>query len=111
MAWFLGAIIAAAIADNRQIGAGWAFFIALILSPVIGIIVALASSKNIDVELKNKLISTQDNFINRNNQTKLTTAEEIKQYKTLLDEGVITSQEFEVKKKQLLGIYRPPGGN
>lgn len=31
-------------------------------------------------------------------------ADEIKKYKELLDNGVITQQEFEVKKKQLLGI-------
>lgn len=104
LAWFIGAIIAAAIADNRELGAGWAFFISIIFSPVIGIIVALASSKNIDVELKNKLISTQDEVINKVNHNKLTGAEEIKQYKSLLDEGVITSEEFEFKKKQLLGI-------
>lgn len=30
--------------------------------------------------------------------------EEIKKYKSLLDEGIITNQEFELKKKQLLGI-------
>lgn len=106
IAWFIGAIIAAAIADNRQLGAGWAFFIAIIFSPIVGIIVALASSKNIDVELKNKLILTQDELINRNGHNRLTTAEEIKQYKSLLNDGIITSEEFEKKKKQLLDINR-----
>ena len=32
------------------------------------------------------------------------TAEELKQYKELLDSGVITQEEFEAKKKQLLGL-------
>ena len=31
-------------------------------------------------------------------------AEEIKKYKELLDEGIITQEEFEAKKKQLLGL-------
>lgn len=39
-----------------------------------------------------KQISTQD------------PVEELKTYKELLDEGVITEKEFEAKKKQLLGI-------
>lgn len=36
-------------------------------------------------------------------QTRPNTAEELKQYKELLDGGVITQQEFEEKKRQLLG--------
>lgn len=32
------------------------------------------------------------------------TADEIKQFKSLLDEGIITQEEFDSKKKQLLGI-------
>ena len=30
--------------------------------------------------------------------------EEIKKYKTLMEEGIISQQEFDAKKKQLLGI-------
>ena len=36
------------------------------------------------------------------NQTALSNAEEIKKFKELLDEGVITAEEFETKKKELL---------
>ena len=36
--------------------------------------------------------------------TALGTAEELKTYKELLDTGVITQEEFDVKKKQLLGL-------
>ena len=32
------------------------------------------------------------------------TASEIKEYKALLDEGIITQEEFDAKKKQLLGL-------
>ena len=31
-------------------------------------------------------------------------ADELRKYKQLLDEGVITEEEFEAKKKQLLGL-------
>ncbi len=34
----------------------------------------------------------------------ISNADEIKKYKELLDEGIITQEEFDVKKRQLLGI-------
>ena len=34
----------------------------------------------------------------------LSNADEIKKYKDLLDSGVITQEEFDAKKKQLLGL-------
>lgn len=38
------------------------------------------------------------------NKNELNVVEELRQYKALLDEGVITAEEFEMKKKQLLGL-------
>lgn len=38
------------------------------------------------------------------NGATLGTAEELKNFKELLDSGVITQEEFEAKKKQLLGL-------
>ena len=39
--------------------------------------------------------------VNANN---LSSADEIKKFKDLLDSGVITQEEFDAKKKQLLGL-------
>ena len=39
--------------------------------------------------------------VNANN---LSSADEIKKFKDLLDSGVITQEEFNAKKKQLLGL-------
>lgn len=36
--------------------------------------------------------------------TQLSNADELKKFKTLLDEGIITQEEFDAKKKQLLGL-------
>ena len=36
--------------------------------------------------------------------SKTSNADELKKYKDLLDSGVITQEEFEAKKKQLLGL-------
>lgn len=50
-----------------------------------------------------------DNRINTEGQTDKTNSEqspfdEIRKYKELLDEGIITQEEFDAKKKQLLGL-------
>ena len=37
-------------------------------------------------------------------QSGMSTADEIREYKALLDEGIITQEEFDAKKKQLLGL-------
>lgn len=37
-------------------------------------------------------------------RTQTGTADELKKYKDLLDKGVITQEEFDAKKKQLLGL-------
>jgi predicted Zn-dependent peptidase len=36
--------------------------------------------------------------------TTASTADELKKYKELLDAGIITQEEFDAKKKQLLGL-------
>ena len=40
----------------------------------------------------------------RENNTSFSAADELKKYKELVDEGVITQEEFDEKKKQLLGL-------
>ena len=39
-----------------------------------------------------------------NSQTVYSSADEIAKFKKLLDDGVITQEEFDAKKKQLLGL-------
>ena len=41
---------------------------------------------------------------NSRNSAKITEADEIKKYKELLDSGAITQEEYDSKKKQLLGL-------
>ena len=38
------------------------------------------------------------------NQVALSNADELKKYKDLLDQNIITEEEFNAKKKQLLGL-------
>lgn len=66
-----------------------------------------------DIQELNALISMIDAIIAKNNQTAKTTstentnpdsASEIRKFKKLADDGIITQDEFEAKKKQLLGL-------
>ena len=40
----------------------------------------------------------------KNNATTVSSADEIAKFKNLLDDGIITQDEFDTKKKQLLGL-------
>ena len=74
-----------------------------------GIYVATSSGriKFVGIENRDKihenvsklLIKRQNKEIIKTNET-----EELKRYKELLDEGIITQEDFEAKKKQLLGL-------
>ena len=49
----------------------------------------------------NGIMNTSQNNVN---ETKVDSYEEVKKLKTLLDEGIITEEEFNQKKKELLGL-------
>lgn len=51
-----------------------------------------------------QLLTDLKNNIDNQNKSSISPVEEIKKYKELLDNGIITKEEFEAKKKQLLGI-------
>ncbi len=99
--WGIGLIIAAAlalipanIAKNKGYSFGLWWFYGWML-----FIVAIIHVQY----LPDKTIQPQD----RSNNFKInppSPADELKKYKELLDSGAITSDEYEVKKKQLLGI-------
>ena len=46
----------------------------------------------------------QTTLSSNQNPTAVSTAEELKKFKDLLDSGIITQEEFDAKKKQLLGL-------
>lgn len=54
--------------------------------------------------ISNFLIERQSLSVNHTESTK-DTVDELKKYKELLDTGIITQQEFETKKKELLGEH------
>ena len=63
----------------------------------------LPKRKDISNEIRNLLIKRQDNPAATVHQ-EISSADELKKFKELLDSGVITQEEFDAKKKQLLGL-------
>jgi uncharacterized membrane protein len=73
----------------------WGFFIAAALAIVVMVLSFLISSKKVkfkECEVANKSMEHYSSI------------EEIKELKDLLDSGIITQEEFDQKKKQLLGL-------
>ena len=70
--------------------------------------IGIKNQSNIYNTLSNLLIERQNqNNYNKefvSNNQKLSKADELKQFKELLDSGIITQEEFDAKKRQLLGL-------
>lgn len=54
--------------------------------------------------VKRQVEKNKNSLSNTTIQRPIASADEIIKYKELLDSGIITQEEFELKKKQLLGI-------
>ena len=59
-------------------------------------------AKNIKDYIENIIVKNEN--LQKTRIQSVSNADEIKKYKELLDEGIITQEEFEIKKKQLLDI-------
>ena len=64
----------------------------------------ILNNNEIHAEISKLLNNRQSNKQEPVKVNNTSSAEELKQYKELLDNGIITQEEFEKKKKQLLGI-------
>ena len=51
--WLIFCILVGMIGDKRNIGFGWAFIASVVLSPLIGLIIALLSSKKVELNSNN----------------------------------------------------------
>ena len=64
-----------------------------------------AAQNNLATQLKDKIEELVQKSRQSTNQTvQISSADEIKKFKHLLDEGIITKDEFDKKKKELLGL-------
>ena len=92
LSWLVLCFLAGAIGTNRKIGFWGTFFLSVLLSPLIGGIIALASPRKENVIIINQEKKTKSNSV----------ADEIKKYQELKESGAITEVEFLKIKSKLL---------
>lgn len=100
--WIILSFVAGAIGSNRKIGFASAFFLSLFLSPLVGIICALASKANSQIAFEKNMLDQakqQTDQLAKANKGSFT--DELFKLKTLLDSGLITIEEFENEKEKL----------
>ena len=105
--WIIFSLVVGAIGSNRKIGFWGAFFLSLILSPVIGLIIALVSKDKDDEEYKQKLLHTQqkqqETLSNlESSVNKRSLSEELEKIKKMKDEGLLSDEEFQKAKEKIL---------
>lgn len=94
--WLIFSCIVAAIGAERKIGGVAAFFISIFLSPIIGLIVTLVSSRTSEVKFQEQLLeqTKKDNAVG--------SAKEIEELHELFKKGILTETEFVNKKAKIL---------
>lgn len=103
IAWIFGSIIAAFMGSGKKIGSTGAFFLALFLSPIVGIIAAVASREDSEIKLQESILSNQNEILKETNKyANISIADEIIKFKQLYESGAITEEEYEIQKKRLL---------
>ena len=83
----------------------------LIFLPILFGVISIIKDKKANEKLERKLAASKNASITENQQPQHATTTgdsseelELKKYKRLLDEGLITQEEFNKKKKQILGL-------
>jgi len=89
--WVVLIIIAVMIASSRRVSTGITFIISIFI-PIIGIVYAIVAKP------KKTPVSNKRTSINVSEKDKIT---QLKDLKFLLDEGVLTKKEYELKKEEL----------
>jgi len=105
--WFGLALAIGAAGSNRRIGFGLAFFWSLLLSPLIGAIITFSSPSDTDLaildEMKKKT-NIEPPPPHPQKEKAPSKADELRNLRNMLDEGLISQEEFDAAKKNLLGI-------
>lgn len=101
--WIIFSFVVGFIGSGRKIGFWGAFFLSLLLSPLIGLIIALVSKDKEDEAYKEKILHAQKsqqetlNNLSQSKQSEFSTksvADELEKLKKLREENLITEDEF-----------------
>lgn len=107
LGWIIGSFVIGFIGINRKIGFAGAFFLSLLLSPLIGLIVTLVS-KDVDDEAHKEAVldalrnRRDDDLPGWTEPASFSIADELIKLERLKDDGVITKADYEKQKARLL---------
>lgn len=87
--WIILAFVVAMIGDNRKIGFGWALFWSVLLSPLIGLLIVLASDRKKPQEV---VVKGGVNSV----------ADELAKLADLKERNIISEEDFEKQKAKIL---------
>lgn len=93
--WIIFTIIVTAVGAERKIGGVASFFLSLILSPIIGLIIVLCSERLSDAKFKETLIGKTVKPVDNS-------AQEIEHLYNLHMKGILTEAEYINKKQRIL---------
>ena len=107
--WIIFSFVVGFVGSGRKIGFFGAFILSLLLSPVIGLIIALISKDEADEAYKEKVLSVQKDqqealkkISEIDNKKSISIADELEKLKILRDDKLITEDEFQNLKNRLL---------
>jgi len=107
--WIILSLFVSIIGSYRKIGFWGAFFLALIFSPLIGLIFALVSKDVDDEAYKEKVLMVQQNQqdvlkkLSETEETKtLSVIDELERLQKLREDNLITDDEFKILKNKVI---------
>ena len=109
--WIIFSFVVGFIGMDRNIGFWGAFFLSLLLSPVIGLIITLVSKNKADEAYKKRVLQTQRKqqealrklSESKKEESKISSvAEELEKLKKLRDDNSITEEEFLKLKTRII---------
>ena len=96
--WIILSFVVGSLGSKRTIGYGWALFWSLIFSPIIGVVIVLCYPRKEDVEYKERMLAATRRAAEKSELDELIKA------KSLLDQGVLSPEEFAKIKFRITGI-------
>lgn len=107
--WIIFSFVVGAIGSSRKIGFWGAFFLSLLLSPILGLIITLVSKNEEDEAYKEKVLSVQKNqqealekLAETETINKVSIADELEKLKRLREDNIISEEEFQRLKNKVI---------
>ena len=107
--WFIFSLIVGAIGSGRKIGFGGAFFLSLLLSPLIGLIITLVSKNKEDEKYKKEILETQklqQNALSKLSETgsKISIVDELEKLNNLKLNNQISEEEYQNLRNKIINL-------